>query len=704
MLTDFLSLTNLIILAASFITFWLPEVRRKFSLAILQTLFFLPLLVVEYLAVALDFIPNPEGFTLLLASQSLFLVIWSNVGRRLLDAMSVGRSSFISTVGLMHALIVVLILVVTVFQILVPGFEIGQDGISFSSFSPIYFASVISLLVMLFTAWQLEAFWRQLPKNRRREYGLLVVGSALVCAVQGGVASYRLTYLEWDEDVLFLQAAFLLISWALLTLTVLRHRLLNRNLFISRKVVYAFVAPSIFAVYFIILGLISIVIRFFGYSIEWVLFWFLLGMGAVAVAILAVSQPIRQRLKFFISTHFYVNKYEFKDEWFAFSALLKNAHTETKVLEALRQVLVDSLYTEDIWIWAGSDTKGLRLVLPHDVSGWQLDVLADKDPIIRYIRQKPRLYLEEGPMDEDRVEIRALLDSLDPPKPVLFAPLAVGGQLVGCIGLGREYTGGRYGRDDFDLLAALGSQAASALLAVRLTEETARLREQRALHNLSVFLIHDIKNAASILSLIHANAQTHMDNPEFRKDMLIAIGDTLQRMNKVRINLGMLRDQVKTVWRDVSLCLFLDELLVGFTRRLTGLDIIVDCPEGIALRTDPQLLETAIENLLLNAYEANEGGGKVLITALSANDVITISIVNNGPAIPGHLLPDRLFQPFVSEKPGGSGIGLWQARLILQNLGATISADNPTTGGARFLIHFPLANSSPAPVDPASEL
>ncbi len=67
----------------------------------------------------------------------------------------------------------------------------------------------------------------------------------------------------------------------------------------------------------------------------------------------------------------------------------------------------------------------------------------------------------------------------------------------------------------------------------------------------------------------------------------------------------------------------------------------------------------------------------------------TLTVSDDGPGIPEHLLPDRLFDPFVSAKPGGSGIGLWQARLVLERLGATIAADNPAEGGARLVVGLP---------------
>jgi signal transduction histidine kinase len=169
-------------------------------------------------------------------------------------------------------------------------------------------------------------------------------------------------------------------------------------------------------------------------------------------------------------------------------------------------------------------------------------------------------------------------------------------------------------------------------------------------------------------------------------------------MEKAQTSLGMLRDRVESVWQDVMLCHFLNELPVRFGRRLPGLDIVLDCSQGITLRTDPQLLETVFENLILNAYEAGNGSSQVQITALLTNDGLTISVANDGPAIPEHLLPDQLFQRFVSDKPNGSGIGLWQARLVLQRLGATITADNPSTGGARFIIRLPMVGSSSASV------
>jgi putative PEP-CTERM system histidine kinase len=693
MLINLFVLLNFSLLAVSFFAMRAQETSRKFSLAIVQVLLFLPLLITEYLAIILNFIPAPEGVAVFFVSQSLFMVIWSTVAYRVRDTMFAGHLESTSLLHGIHVAVVLLILAAALFQVIRPGFSINQEEIRVSQFGSLYLASLLSIAVMLFMAWQLEAFWRQLPKSRSREYELVVVGGLIVSVVQGGVASYLVTYLKVTQDILFLQAAFLLVVWVLLLVGVLRYRLLGRKLFVSRKIVYSFVTPSLFSIYFLLLGATSLIVRLYDYPFKLVLLWFFFGIGAVGLALLAVSGSIRQRLRFFISTHFYAEKYEYRDEWLAFSKLLQNANTEAQVLDTLHQVLLETLYTKEIWIWAGSEADGFELVVADSVADKESCRLPGNDPVLCHLRLQSHLDLASSTETESNRFI-ACIASLPPPRPILFTPLIADGQLVGCIALGPEYTGGRYGQDDFDLLTAIGSQAASALITVRLTEKTACLRERRAMHNISAFLLHDVKNAASILSLVYVNAQEHMEDPEFRKDMLTAIGDALQRMDKVQASLGMLRDRVESVWQEVALCHFLEELLVRFGRRLPGLVISLDCPQEITLRTDAHLLETVFENLFLNAYEAGNGSCQVQIAVILTDESIVITVANNGPCIPEHLLPDQLFQRFVSDKPGGSGIGLWQARLVLQRLGATIAADNPVAGGARFIIHLPPPGSS----------
>jgi hypothetical protein len=173
--------------------------------------------------------------------------------------------------------------------------------------------------------------------------------------------------------------------------------------------------------------------------------------------------------------------------------------TEAEVVDALCRVLAESLYTSEIFIWLGEAATGYRLTTfpkTFDRGKLQPDLAAD-DPLARFMETHSHFHLQEKERDPAwQGVMEKKEDFLTGLKLELLAPIAIGNRLVGLIGLGPEYTGGRYGHDDFDLLTVLGSQTASALLAARMAEKLAHAREQLAWNRLSAFVLHDIKNAA----------------------------------------------------------------------------------------------------------------------------------------------------------------------------------------------------------------
>lgn len=120
------------------------------------------------------------------------------------------------------------------------------------------------------------------------------------------------------------------------------------------------------------------------------------------------------------------------------------------------------------------------------------------------------------------------------------------------------------------------------------------------------------------------------------------------------------------------------------------------CFEGtddVQVRSDPELLFSILENLLLNAFEAGGEGTAVQIRSGKApgGQEVLVEVEDNGPGIATELLPDALFEPFKTTRERGSGIGLWQVKRIVTGLGGTITAENRKGGGARFVLRLPLA-------------
>ncbi len=666
-----------------------PQIEKRFSLGLIRLLIFLPLLALEYLyfsaylrndlVAPLFFSENVFALTCILLACNLPPVILPLSGK----SIPLRLTFFVAIFGLAFAG------AHKMFR--APQFSIYQGNLFFPVHGHLYFASLFLLIAVLVIAWRLEAFWRALRPRHRWSYKYMVIGIFLISGTIGWSTALRLAYLHLNINHLLLSAVLLVFAWLLTAYAVIGNRLVNRSIFVSRKVVYATIAPAAFAGYFFAIGIISLLMKSFGWSLHFVLQWALVIGGLLVISIIAFSTKVRANVKYFISTHFYVNKYEYRDEWLAFSDLLHQKLTENGICDALQHILQDSLYTDTIIIWVGDTTSGFRLTGKQDgISDAAVLKISVHDPLIQYLKNAP--YLDLKASDSKAQCLSKKGDHFSSMGLALLVPLTIGEHFLGIIGLGSEYTGGRYGKDDFDLLAALCSQASSALLAVRMAEELARAREQFAWDTLSAFVLHDIKNAVTMLSLVKENAPRHIQNPEFQHDMLDVVDDALKRMLKVQSRLNNLNKEITPVLTSIKAGEWVNDCCEIIGKKLSSVRFDIECRDDFFMHTDQDFLGIILENMVLNAIEACAGNRvRVWIKIESSTDgFFLMECTDNGPGIPLEMLPDRLFAPFITSKPEGSGIGMWQAKKLVESLGGEIRAQNSKSRGARFTIRLPV--------------
>ena len=116
------------------------------------------------------------------------------------------------------------------------------------------------------------------------------------------------------------------------------------------------------------------------------------------------------------------------------------------------------------------------------------------------------------------------------------------------------------------------------------------------------------------------------------------------------------------------------------------------------VRGDADLLQQLMLNLLRNAVEATSRGGQTgghisIRTELWKDDIL-VALEDNGTGIDSVIL-DSLFEPFMSGKPNGIGLGLGICRQIVLSHGGEIEAENIMPHGARFTVRLPRARRQP---------
>jgi signal transduction histidine kinase len=137
--------------------------------------------------------------------------------------------------------------------------------------------------------------------------------------------------------------------------------------------------------------------------------------------------------------------------------------------------------------------------------------------------------------------------------------------------------------------------------------------------------------------------------------------------------------------------------------RAPGIEVTLEVPPALpAVEADLRLIRMVIVNLLKNAVEALPGGGTIAICGRAIQNggrqCVEIQVADSGPGIPPDL-QERIGEPYVSAKRGGSGLGIAVAVKILDDHGATFELVNRPEGGALARITLQVAGA-PAASDP----
>jgi signal transduction histidine kinase len=101
-------------------------------------------------------------------------------------------------------------------------------------------------------------------------------------------------------------------------------------------------------------------------------------------------------------------------------------------------------------------------------------------------------------------------------------------------------------------------------------------------------------------------------------------------------------------------------------------------------------LRDALSNLVLNALQATPQGGRVEMSAVTANGDLVISVQDSGSGVPADLR-ERIWEPFFTTRQRGTGLGLAIVRKRVQEIGGSASLDAGHNGhGALFQLRVPL--------------
>ena len=240
------------------------------------------------------------------------------------------------------------------------------------------------------------------------------------------------------------------------------------------------------------------------------------------------------------------------------------------------------------------------------------------------------------------------------------------------------------------------------ILAKALGQEVAQLattEKQLLLSRLLARLAHEIRNPLSSLD-IHVQlleedlAQAAHPDRDKLTDRLAIIHGELHRLDSIVKQFLRLAGPSALDLEPVDLRKLVEHVceLLRPEAAARDIEIIMRMNPGLpTLRADSVQLTQALLNIIINALQAVERRGRVIVQGdgLDAEGALAIQIRDTGPGVPGEKLA-TIFEPYFTTKPDGSGLGLWIAQQIVAAHGGDIRVANAADGGAVFTLRLPL--------------
>ncbi|MCS6987364.1 MAG: PEP-CTERM system histidine kinase PrsK [Sphingomonadaceae bacterium] len=478
---------------------------------------------------------------------------------------------------------------------------------------------------------------------------------------------------------------------------------------VSREAAFNTISFAAIGGYLVVMSVLAYGLRLAGGDWGMVLQVSFLTFTLILGALVALSPSFRARLRVWIARNFYRYRYDYRREWLKFietmSAPADGAGVQPvreRVVEAMALVLNcpgAALFEPDgegrfvrtvSWNWADLEPQELG------------EAFAPGSGLVAYLADLRILDFDElraggrlsADPEDDRVH--ACPEWVRADGTIwLGVPLAHRGRLLAVLLLARSPVVADLNWEDYDLLRTLGQQGASYLAEAA---AQAALDEARAFDEFNrrfAFVMHDLKNVVSQLDLVARNAERHIDNPEFRKDLLATLAASVTKMRDLLALMG--RQAAGAAGRTdlaeaelVDLSRIARDVVAALRRRHSALVLEGD-ETPLLVRGEAARLEVMLTHLVQNAIDASAPGSPVRVVLGHDDRQARVVVEDRGHGMSAAFVRDELFRPFRSGKAGGFGIGAYEAREIARAHRGRIDVVSRPGEGSRFSVVLPLA-------------
>ena len=459
----------------------------------------------------------------------------------------------------------------------------------------------------------------------------------------------------------------------------------------SRAVTFRFLSLLVIGGYFVLmLGMARWLDMLTGDFARLTQVGLVIAAGALALIWLP-SERLRGWLRVTAVKHLFKHRYDYRGEWIRFTRTIGSSGLDdTALQDRLVKALADITDSPAGLLLVPDEDGTLELAANWRWSRAQVPPCAAPATLVGLLERSDWILdIDEVRQGVDHQGRRVSLPEwlLEDTRAWAAVPLLHFERLVGLVVLSRPLIERKLDWEDFDLLKVVGRQLASYL--AEQAGQAALLEAGRfdEFNRRMAFVMHDIKNLSSQMSLLLRNAERHADKPEFRKDMLVTLKNSADKLNLLLARLGRYGAPETEAQCSIDVGQVVRQVVDKFGRIHP---VALLRAEPARVTANPEALEQALVHLVQNAIDASEPNSSVMLEVYSDGFCAHVHIIDQGHGMTPQFLRRELFKPFVSSKSGGFGIGAFEARELIRAMGGRLEVESREGLGTRFTISFPL--------------
>jgi putative PEP-CTERM system histidine kinase len=576
---------------------------------------------------------------------------------------------------------------VLAFGLLPAGLSIwpGPDGV-------VRIGLLASLAQPVFGLVLLEQLFRNVARDGRWGIKPLMLGLGGLFVFDLYIWSQAVLFGQFDEDAFNIRYGIHALAVPLLMVAMRRQADWRARLQVSHNAAFYSATLLLAGAYLLAISAIGYYVRFFGGDWGRALQLAVLFSAGIFLLLLMLSGALRARLRVLVSKHFFAYRYDYREEWLKFTAMLSSPVSPQELGGLVVRGLADMVGSPGGSLWTRSTSQGRFEENFHTHALTPPATESPDSPFATFLAEQNWIIdVAEARTAPDRYAGMALPDWLRESTEVwAVIPLIVGDSLTGFVLLSEPHSGVELDWETRDLLKTASRQAAAFLAQLHATEALLEARKFEAFNRMSAFVVHDLKNIVTQLSLMLKNAKRFQDNPEFQQDMLITVESSLDRMRQMMLQL---REGARPPGGalGVELLPVVERLKAVAASR--GRELETPRIERVATRGHEERLERVLGHLVQNAFDATPETGRVWLDLARVSGHARIVVGDTGSGMTREFVESRLFKPFASTKESGMGIGSYESAQYIRELGGQLKVDSEPGRGTIIAIDLPLFES-----------